>query len=375
MKERSDIIETAWNLGKVDFEHSEKFRVPAARLFSYLADLRKLPSWREEVRSVKRLSRGKGGPAVGDRFELVVLHEDTRTEVLVEISALEKDRLLELKVESSDYQTLERYRLEEAGGNTLLGLRFKAKEPGFLVRTISLFIGSAFRADLEKKLASLKAAVEESETVKGRVQQYGDSVRERLGPAFEAARVGYPPAAVVLLGLKQELELAVFARDRTGELTFIRCYPVLGASGAVGPKLCEGDRQVPEGIYTIEELNPNSRFHLSLRVGYPNAFDRAKAKVDSRKDLGGDIMIHGGSSSAGCLAVGDEAAEDLFVLVEQCGLANTRLILSPVDFRKRDLPLSSWGLADWTEELYAELRGELEALPPRRADCLPYSGD
>ena len=375
MKERSDIIETAWNLGKVEFEHSEKFRVPAARLFSYLADLRKLPSWREEVRSVKRLSHGRGGPAVGDRFELVVLHEDTRTEVRVEISALEKNRLLELKVESSDYQTLERYRLEEAGGNTLLGLRFKAKEPGFLVRTIALFMGSAFREDIEKKLASLKAAVEKSETVKGRLRQYGAFVRERLGPDFEAARVDYPPASVVLLGLKQELELVLFARDRAGELAFIRRYPVLGASGAIGPKLCEGDHQVPEGIYAIEELNPNSRFHLSLRVGYPNAFDREKAKVDGRKDLGGEIMIHGGSASAGCLAVGDEAAEELFVLVAECGLANTRLLLSPVDFRSRDLPLSSWGLADWTDELYAELRGELEVLPSGRADGLPSSGD
>ena len=139
---------------------------------------------------------------------------------------------------------------------------------------------------------------------------------------------------------------------------------MLGASGAAGPKLAEGDQQVPEGIYSIDELNPNSRYHLSLRVGYPNDFDRARGREEGRKDLGGDIMIHGGASSVGCLAVGDEAVEELFVLAADCGLANTRLILSPVDFRKRELPLSCWSLPGWTEDLYAELRKELAELPP-----------
>ena len=147
---------------------------------------------------------------------------------------------------------------------------------------------------------------------------------------------------------------------------------MLGASGTAGPKLREGDCQVPEGVYTIDELNPNSRFHLSLRVGYPNVFDRARAKEDGRSGLGGDIMIHGGSSSEGCLAIGDKAVEELFVLVADCGLVNARLVLSPVDFRKRELPLSCWNLAAWTEELYDSIRIELADLP--EAETGPSGG-
>ena len=363
MKGPSEIVKESWSLGDIEFESTESFRVPVARLFSYVADLRNLPSWRQEVRKVERLSTGEGAAVPGDSFVLDVLQGDSPVEVRVEISALEKNRLLELEIYSSSYRALELYRFEEDGGNTRLEFSFKARRPGLLVRTLTLFMGSAFREDLDKKLASLRSAVEERESVRSRLRQYGAAVHERLCPAFEEARVSYPPASVLLLGLKQERVLDVYARDRGGDLAFIRRYPVLGASGTAGPKLREGDRQVPEGVYAIDELNPNSRFHLSLRVGYPNAFDRARAKEAGRADLGGDIMIHGGDSSAGCLAIGDKAVEELFVLAADCGLANTRLVLSPVDFRKRELPLSCWNRAAWTEELYDSIRIELAGLP------------
>ena len=367
MKGPSDIVKESWSLGDLEFERTESFRVSVARLFGYVADLRNLPSWRQEVRKVTCLSRRKGAGVPGDSFVLDVLQGDNPVEVRVEIRALEKNRLLELEISSSSYQAIELYRFEEDGGNTRLQFSLKARRPGFLVRTLALFMGSSFREDLEKKLESLRSAVEERESVSSRLRQYGAVVHERLCPAFEEACVSYPPASVLLVGLKQERVLDVYARGKGQELMFIRRYPVLGASGEVGPKLREGDRQVPEGVYAIEELNPNSRFHLSLRVGYPNAFDRARAKEEGRSDLGGDIMIHGGSSSEGCLAIGDKAVEELFVLSADCGLANTRLVLSPVDFRKRELPLSCWSLAAWTEELYDSIRIELADLPTAEA--------
>ena len=367
MKGPSEIVKESWSLGDVEFERTESFRVPVARLFGYVADLRNLPSWRQEIRKITCLSSRKGAGVPGDSFVLDVLQGDSPVEVRVEIRALEKNRLLELEISSSSYQAIELYRFKEDGGNTRLEFSFKARSPGFLVRTLALFVGSAFREDLEKKLASLRSAVEERESVSSRLRQYGAAVHERLCPAFEEAHVSYPPASVLLVGLKQERILDIYARGRGGELAFIRRYPVLGASGTAGPKLREGDCQVPEGVYTIDELNPNSRFHLSLRVGYPNAFDRARAKEEGRSDLGGDIMIHGGSSSAGCLAIGDKAVEELFVLSADCGLTNTRLVLSPVDFRKRELPLSCWNLAAWTEELYDSIRIELAELPEAEA--------
>src|SRR6185312_1007254 len=156
-------------------------------------------------------------------------------------------------------------------------------------------------------------------TIAERLTQYGPAARARLHPYFQKQNLEYPPSQIAFIGLKEEKILEVYARSGTNEFKRIHSYPILAASGRVGPKLREGDRQVPEGIYGIESLNPNSRFHLSLRVDYPNAFDREQAARESRTNLGGDIMIHGSAVSVGCLAMGDEAAEDLFVLAADTG--------------------------------------------------------
>ena len=120
--------------------------------------------------------------------------------------------------------------------------------------------------------------------------------------------------------------------------------------------------QVPEGLYRIESLNPNSLYHLALRVDYPNQLDKAKGKLDGRADLGGDIMIHGKDCSIGCLAMGDEAAEELFVLTAETGIENITVILSPVDFRTGELPARMPAVPDWTPELYDSIRLELKKL-------------
>jgi hypothetical protein len=201
-------------------------------------------------------------------------------------------------------------------------------------------------------------------TVADRVAQYGARARGRLVPFFTAAGVPYPPERLVLLGLKSERRLELYAAGGGRPLAFVRAYSILAASGRLGPKLRQGDRQVPEGVYAIESLNPNSRFHLSLRIGYPNAWDLARAQEDGRDDLGGDIMIHGDFESAGCLAMGDEAAEDLFVLSADAGIERAVVVLSPVDFRRVTLPKKWIAPTPWTPSLYADLRREVQALPP-----------
>ena len=200
-------------------------------------------------------------------------------------------------------------------------------------------------------------------TVAERVEQYGNAARSRLKPNFVRAGISYPPRQVTLVGLKTEKVLQVYAADTGGAYRFIRSYQVRAASGELGPKLREGDRQVPEGVYPLESLNPNSRFHLALRVGYPNAFDREQATKEGRTNLGGDIMIHGSSVSVGCLAMGDEAAEDLFVLAADTGLKKVTLILTPVDFRTGKALSKSDKLPVWTESLYAEIKTRLMELP------------
>ncbi|MGI8907947.1 MAG: L,D-transpeptidase family protein [Candidatus Sumerlaeaceae bacterium] len=194
------------------------------------------------------------------------------------------------------------------------------------------------------------------------------SARERLRPYFERQHVEFPPKNLRIVATKQERRLKLFAPDHTGEWRFILQYPIAAASGTSGPKLCEGDEQVPEGIYRVNSLNPHSKFHLSLELNYPNEFDRRQARADGRKlPLGRDIMIHGKWWSIGCIALGDTAAEDVYVLVSDTGLNNVRVVLAPMDLR--ELPPGKTPPLDvvtsqpaWVPALHDDLRRELTLL-------------
>ena len=199
-------------------------------------------------------------------------------------------------------------------------------------------------------------------TVAERLEQYGAVARARLSPYFAQQKVTYPPSELIFVGLKAEKLLEVHAKSGTNGFRLIRTFPILAASGGAGPKLREGDRQVPEGIYPIELLNPNSSYHLSLRIGYPNAFDRAKAAKEGRTNLGGDIMIHGKARSVGCLAMGDEAAEDLFVLAADTGFEKITVLLTPVDFRAGKTVPANAKLPGWTADLYPKIKARLAGL-------------
>jgi len=207
----------------------------------------------------------------------------------------------------------------------------------------------ALRSHLQKYLAEGLQTAKGRKTVQQRLEQYGQSVQERFLPYFEAAKIPYPPKKVIFVGLKHEKILEVWACGKENRFSLIRTYPILAASGRLGPKLKEGDRQVPEGLYRIESLNPNSIFHLSLRINYPNEFDRQQAERENRTNLGGDIMIHGSNASIGCLAMGDEAAEDLFILAAVTGIDNISVILSPVDFRKNVFPKVTYPSPEWKD--------------------------
>ena len=220
----------------------------------------------------------------------------------------------------------------------------------------------AFKRPMAAAIGVIVQKAGARKTVAERLDQYGPAARARLAPFFQTQGVAYPPKALVLVGIKDEDRLEVYAADTEAQPQFIRAYLVLAASGTLGPKLREGDGQVPEGIYRIESLNPNSRFHLSLRIGYPNDFDRDQARREGRANLGGDIMIHGKDVSIGCLAMGDAAAEDLFVLAADTGLTNITVVLSPVDFRLgKSLP-QSLRLPPWTASLYASIKTNLSRL-------------
>jgi len=197
-------------------------------------------------------------------------------------------------------------------------------------------------------------------TVEGRVAQYGEQVQQRLAPLLNAQSLAYPLCKMMLIGLKDEKILELHLAGTDGVYRLIKRYPILAASGKSGPKLREGDLQVPEGFYAIEFLNANSRYHLSLRVNYPNPEDRQRAKEEGRTNLGGDIMIHGKAASIGCIAIGDPAIEEVFVLAHIVGLENIGVIISPIDFRTRPMSEVNAENPKWLKPLYERIKTALE---------------
>ncbi|MCH9741063.1 MAG: L,D-transpeptidase family protein [Epsilonproteobacteria bacterium] len=166
------------------------------------------------------------------------------------------------------------------------------------------------------------------------------------------------PKKLTLIGLKHEQLLEVWG-ELNGKWQHIHTYPFTGFSGRLGPKLREGDRQIPEGIYRITYLNPNSKFHLSMRVNYPNNFDKKVAKRDKRTNLGSDIMIHGSYVTTGCIPIGDDSIEELYFLAGKVGMSNIKLILAPVDFRLRDVAIGN-DKYPWLSELYTKISQEMK---------------
>lgn len=192
-------------------------------------------------------------------------------------------------------------------------------------------------------------------TVEQVANEIGPAARDRLKIHFDAAGISYPPGTVTLLAIKDDAQLEFWVGSDDGP-TWIQTYPIKALSGTGGPKLREGDLQVPEGIYQIEELNSNSRYHLSLKLNYPNAFDLRHAEAEGRREPGSDIFIHGKAVSIGCLAMGDMAIEELFILAHDIGHENFKVVISPSDPRTR--PLTVPPTPTWVGTLYKEIEAE-----------------
>lgn len=112
---------------------------------------------------------------------------------------------------------------------------------------------------------------------------------------------------------KEESELEVWKEDQSGRMALLKTYPICRWSGDLGPKIKQGDRQAPEGFYTITPslMNPNSSYYLSINLGFPNSYDRANGRT------GSFLMIHGDCSSAGCYAMTDEQVAEIYALARE----------------------------------------------------------
>ena len=130
----------------------------------------------------------------------------------------------------------------------------------------------------------------------------------------EIAQKNMTKQSPILIRLfKQELELEVWKQDNSGRMALLHTFPICRWSGDLGPKIREGDRQAPEGFYTITPglMNPASQYHLAVNIGFPNAYDKANDRS------GAFLMIHGDCSSRGCYAMTDEQISEIYALARE----------------------------------------------------------
>lgn len=122
-----------------------------------------------------------------------------------------------------------------------------------------------------------------------------------------------PEAPLFIRIFKEESELEVWKQRDDGHFHHFKTYPICNWSGDLGPKLAQGDKQAPEGFYTIHNglMNPNSGFHLAFNLGFPNAYDRANGRT------GSFLMVHGKCKSAGCYAMTDALIEEIYALARE----------------------------------------------------------
>src|SRR4030095_12473102 len=135
---------------------------------------------------------------------------------------------------------------------------------------------------------------------------------DTLQKQFAAKKLKWPAHYVYIRSFKYDSELEVWVKNELNE-TFkhFKTYKVCALAGTLGPKRIQGDYQVPEGFYYINEFNPNSNYHLSLGLNYPNASDRI---LSDSVQPGGDIYIHGSCVTTGCIPIKDDQIEELYVL-------------------------------------------------------------
>lgn len=157
-----------------------------------------------------------------------------------------------------------------------------------------------------------------------RVRTAQRTASPRIHRMFEAQGIRSPAAQVYLRAFKHERALELWVKP-AGEAHFklLKTYEICALAGEPGPKRRQGDEQVPEGFYTIDLFNPVSSYHLSLRIDYPNQRDRI---ANRGRRMGGDIFIHGGCKSIGCLAVTDAGIQEIYWIAVEARALGQRAI-------------------------------------------------
>lgn len=182
---------------------------------------------------------------------------------------------------------------------------------------------------------------------------------DTLMKQFRQKKLAWPAKNIYLRSFKFDSQLEVWVKyGRDDKYQLFKTYKVCALAGTLGPKRMQGDYQVPEGFYYINEFNPRSNFHLSLGLNYPNCSDRM---LGDSLQPGGDIYIHGKCVTSGCIPIMDNQIEELYILAAHARNHGQDFIpvhIFPVDFKNEK---SSAYLTRYTRQFpeYTHLSNEL----------------
>ncbi len=191
-------------------------------------------------------------------------------------------------------------------------MRCGSEQKGRVVVGFSSFSGSAvLRAALVAGVATLLAGCSGDGRFPAGSRHYVPISAQMEALMSERGMNARSP--ILFRAYKKESELEVWKQDSAGDYRLLKTFPMCRWSGQLGPKKVEGDRQVPEGFYSITpaQLNPNSAYYLSFNLGYPNAYDRQLGRS------GSNIMVHGACASMGCFSMTDEQVADIYALARE----------------------------------------------------------
>jgi murein L,D-transpeptidase YafK len=183
--------------------------------------------------------------------------------------------------------------------------------------------------------------------------------------------IGSSPGAPMMIRIfKQSSELEVWKQAKGGGYKLVKTYEICSYSGDLGPKIKEGDRQSPEGFYTITPalMNPNSNYYLAFNTGFPNKFDRSYGRT------GSDLMVHGDCSSRGCYAMTDEGIAEIFALARETfkgGNASFQLQIFPFRMTAENLAKNAKNpnMSFWQNIKTGYDRFEVSKAPPTWDVC------
>lgn len=203
-------------------------------------------------------------------------------------------------------------------------------------------------------LALLLVAFSSFAFAETRAEQAAKRVKPTLVTALQKKNLNYGSPIFVRI-FKSERVLEVWVKQNES-FSLFHTYPICTFSGQLGPKLREGDGQSPEGFYQVGlgQLNPYSSYHLSFNLGYPNTYDRANGRT------GNYLMVHGNCVSIGCYAMGDEAIEEIYTLMEaalRSGQKNVDVHVFPFRF---DSTKIAWQGSQW-QAFWSDLKPGFDA--------------